>query len=183
MTIRVSTFSERSRCRPGGLGALAALEGEGLGDDAHGEGAHVVLGDVGDDGSGAGAGAATLARGDEDHVGAGEGALDLVAAVLGGLGADLGVGASAKALGDVGADVHLDVGVGDGERLGIGVDGDELDAADALLDHAVDGVGAAAADTDDLDDGEVVAGDVVVVHVSSLWGLAPAVSPPLLCRS
>jgi hypothetical protein len=42
------------------------------------------------------------------------------------------------------------------ERLGVGVDGDELDAAEAELDHPVDGVHAATADTDDLDDGEVV---------------------------
>ncbi len=162
----------------GGLGALAALEGEGLGDDAHGQGAYVVLGNVSDDGSGAGTGATTLACGDEDHVGAGKGTLNLVTAVLSGLGSNLGVGACTQAFGDVGADVHLDVGVRDCERLGIGVDGDKLDAADALLDHAVDGIGAAAAHTYDLDDGEVVAGDVVVVHVSSLWGLAPAVLPP-----
>ena len=158
-------FSERSSR---GAGALAALEGEGLGDDAHGEGADVVLGDVGHNGSGAGAGAAALAGGDEDHVGAGQSLLDLVAGLLGGLLADLGVGASAKALGDVGADVDLDVGVGDGERLGVGVHGDKLNAADALLDHAVDGVGAAAAHADDLDDGKVVVGNLGVLHGSSL---------------
>ena len=49
----------------------------------------------------------------------------------------------------------FDVGVGHQERLGVGVHGDELDAAQARVDHAVDGVGAAAADADDLDDGEI----------------------------
>ena len=44
------------------------------------------------------------------------------------------------------------------ERLRVGVDGDELDPGQAGVDHAVDGVRAAAADADDLDHGEVVAG-------------------------
>ena len=64
----------------------------------------------------------------------------------------------------------------------VGVDGNELDAADALFDHAVDSVGAATADAHDLNDGEVVAGDVVVVHGSSLWGFSdPAWSPSPPC--
>ena len=55
-------------------------------------------------------------------------------------------------------DVELDVGVAHQQRLGVGVDGDELDALQAGVDHAVDGVDAAAADADDLDDGQVVLG-------------------------
>ena len=55
------------------------------------------------------------------------------------------------------ADVELDVGVAHRERLGVGVARDELDAAQAGVDHAVDRVGAAAADADDLDDCEVTA--------------------------
>ena len=47
------------------------------------------------------------------------------------------------------------------KRLGVGVDGDELDAAKAELDHAVDGVDTATADADDLDHGEVV---LVLAH-------------------
>ena len=39
------------------------------------------------------------------------------------------------------------------ERLGVGVDRDELDAAQLLLDHPVDGVAAAAADADHLHPG------------------------------
>ena len=39
------------------------------------------------------------------------------------------------------------------ERLRVGVDRDELDALEVLLDHAVDGVAAAAADADDLHPG------------------------------
>ena len=135
--------------------AALALEAERLGDDADGERAD-RLGDAGDDGRATGAGAAALARGDEDHVGAGEGLLDLLGVVLGGATADLGIGAGAESAGQLAADVELDVGVAHQQRLRVGVDGDELDAAKAELDHAVDGVHAAAADTDDLDDGEVV---------------------------
>ena len=40
-----------------------------------------------------------------------------------------------------------------GQRLGVGVDRDELDALEVLVDHAVDGVAAAAADADDLHPG------------------------------
>ena len=68
----------------------------------------------------------------------------------------VGVGAGAEAARDLAADVDLDVGVAHLQRLSVGVDGDELDAAQAGVDHAVDGVGAAAAHSHDLDDGEVV---------------------------
>jgi hypothetical protein len=44
-------------------------------------------------------------------------------------------------------------GRGGAEGLGVGVEDVELNAGDAGLDHAVDGVGAAAADADDLDAG------------------------------
>ena len=135
--------------------AALALEAERLGDDTDGERAD-RLRDARDDGRAAGAGATALARGDEDHVGARERLLDLLGVVLGGATADLGVGTRAEAAGEVAADVELDVGVAHQQRLGVGVDRDELDAAQAEFDHAVDGVDAAAADADDLDDGEVV---------------------------
>ncbi len=139
-----------------GLAAAAlALEGERPGDDADGQRAE-LLGDAGDDGGATGAGATAFPGGDEDHVGTLEHLLDLLAVVLGGLAADIGVGAGAEAAGELAADVELDVGVAHQQRLGVGVDGDELDATQADLDHPVDGVDATAADTDDLDDGEVV---------------------------
>ena len=64
--------------------ALGALELERARDDADGERADLVLGDLGDDGRGTGAGAAALAGGDEDHVRALQRLLDLVAALGGG---------------------------------------------------------------------------------------------------
>ena len=60
--------------------------------------------------------------------------------------ADVRVGARAEPARDVGADVKRDVRRALLERLEVGVDGDELDALDAGLDHAVDGVDAGAAD-------------------------------------
>ena len=99
MTMRVSTSSRRLAMP--GLGlvrATAALEGEGTRDDADGQRAELA-GDPRDDGRPAGAGAAALAGGDEDHVGPLEDLLDLLLVVLRGAAADLGVGAGAEAAG------------------------------------------------------------------------------------
>jgi len=108
-----------------------------------------------------------LARGDEDHVGAGEGLLDLVAVGLGRLPADVGVATGPEAAGQVPADVQLDLGVAHQQRLRVGVDGDEVDALQPGVDHAVDGVDAAAAHTHDLDHSQVVLGiaDHGVLHL------------------
>ena len=79
-------------------GAATALEGEGAGDHADGQRAEAA-GDLGNDGSAAGAGAAALAGGHEDHVGPAEDLFDLLGVVLGGTLADLGVGAGAETSG------------------------------------------------------------------------------------
>ena len=97
-------------------------------------------------------------------------------ASAGGL-ADLRVAAGAEAAGEVAPDVELEIGVAHQQRLGIGVDGDELDALEPGVDHPVDRVDAAAADADDLDHGEIVLGraghqrDLPVVG-SYMWGRA-----------
>ena len=70
---------------------------------------------------------------------------------LGGASADLGVGASAESAGQLASDVELDVGIADEQRLGIGVNGDELDAFEAAVDHAIDGIASATTHPDDLD--------------------------------
>ena len=144
-------FDARRRpATPGG-----ALEGERPGDDTDGQRAEGAR-DAGDDRGTAGAGAAALAGGDEDHVGALEDLLDLLAVVFRRLAPDFGVGTGAEAAGQLATDVELDVGVAHQQRLGVGVDGDELDALETDLDHSVDGVDTAAADADDLDDRQVV---------------------------
>ncbi len=64
---------------------------------------------------------------------------------------DFGVRAGAEALGEVVADRKLDVRLAGLKRLDVGVDGDELDALEACVDHPRDRVRAAAAGADDLD--------------------------------
>ena len=145
------------------LRALPPFEDERLRDDADGERADLAR-ELGDDRRRARAGAAALAGGDEDHVGALQRLLQLVAALLRGGLADGRVGAGAEAAGAGRADVHLHVGVAHHQRLGVRVDGDELDPGEARVDHPVDGVRAAAADADDLDHREVVAGLVAHAH-------------------
>ena len=81
--------------------------------------------------------------------------LDLVVAFLGGEAADVGVGAGAEPLRQLAADVDLRRRVAHVQRLDVGVDGDELDLADARVDHPVDGVEPGPADADDLDHGEI----------------------------
>src|SRR5206468_9559586 len=104
------------------------------------------------------AGSTALARRDEDHVRALERLLELVATLLRGGKADRRIRAGTEAAGCGRADVDLDVGVADHQRLGVRVDRDELDAREAGVHHPVDGVRAPAADADDLDYCEIVPG-------------------------
>ena len=156
ITMSVSQLSRSAA--DAGLGLVAAalaLERERPGHHADGERTELA-GDGRDDGRASGAGATALARGDEHHVGAAQQLLDVVLGVLGGLAAHLGVGAGAESAGGVTPDVELDVGIAHQQRLGVGVDGDELHALETLFDHPVDGIDAAATDADHLDDGEIV---------------------------
>src|SRR6185437_21888 len=137
------------------LGPARALELERARHDAHGERPDLVLGDLGDHRRASGAGASTLAGGHEHHVRALQRLLDLVVALLGRGEPDLRVGARAQPLRELRPDVQLDVGVRHKERLVVGVHGDELDALEPRIDHAIHGVGATAADADDLYDSEI----------------------------
>ena len=105
---------------------------------------------LGDDGRGAGAGAAAHAARDEDEIGVGERARHLVAVLLDRLAADLGPRARAEPARQLLADLDLHVRLRRQQCLRVGVDGDELDAFQMLVDHPVDGVAAAAADAHDL---------------------------------
>ena len=166
MTMSVSTFSRDLLDAVLGLHrAAAAFEAERAGADADGERAGGLC-HLGHDRAATGAGAAALADGDEHHVGALQHLFDLVAVVLGGLAADLGVGPGAEPARELAPDVELHVGVAAEQRLGVGVDRDELDALQAGVDHPVDGVASAAADPDHLDQREIVLR--LAQHVDSL---------------
>jgi hypothetical protein len=99
---------------------------------------------------------AALAGGDEDHVGAAQRLLDLGPVLLGRLPPDLRVGTGTEAAGQLPTEVEPQVGVAEQERLSVRVHGEELDALEPGVDHAVDRVAATPADADDLDHGEVV---------------------------
>ena len=135
--------------------ATTTFETERPGDDTDGQRAD-LLGDLRDDGRATGTGAAAFARGDEDHVGAFQHLFDLLTVLFGRLLTDLGIGAGAEAAGERATDVELHVGVGQQQRLRVGVDGDELHTLQAGVDHPVDCVAATATDTDDLDHREIV---------------------------
>ena len=121
-----------------------AFEVERLGDDADGEDAG-LLGAARDHRRGAGAGAAAHAGGDEHHVRALEVIADLVDRLFGRGAPDFRLRAGAEPFGD--GHAHLDdaLGLGHGERLGVGVGDDEVDALQPARDHVVDGVAAGAA--------------------------------------
>src|SRR3954454_11155659 len=109
----------------------------------------------GDGGRGPRAGASTLAGGDEDHVRAAQLLLQLVVRLVGRTTSDVRIGAGAETLSELAADVDLDRSVAHAQLLDVGVDGDELDLADAGVDHPVDRIEAGSADTHDLDHREV----------------------------
>src|SRR3546814_1360222 len=67
---------------------------------------------------------------------------DLLAVFQRGLAADFRVRASAQALGDVGAQLQLQLGAAVLDRLRVGVGGDELHPVHAAVDHVRDRVAA-----------------------------------------
>ena len=147
------------------LAAAASLGAERKGDDGdHEDFLGVVvfevdaLGDLGDDGSCAGAGAAAHTGGNKEHLGVmSYGIADFIGLVQGGLTGTLGLVAGSEA--EV-AQRNL-VGHGRGiEGLHVGVADDEVNALDALAEHVVHGVAAATADTDDFDVGRLAFGRV-----------------------
>ena len=129
----------------------AAFVVEGLGDHANGQDAQ-FLGNFGHHGRGARSGALAHAGGDEHHVGAFQGGTDVAALGLGSGPAGFGVGPGAQT-----GITQLDGAAGQraGQRLAVGVDGDELDALHTAVDHVVDGVTTTAPDAHHLDDGAV----------------------------
>ena len=127
--------------------AAPAFEVERLCHHADGEDAHLARG-LGDDGCSPGAGAAAHAGGDEHHVGAREMVAKFVDDFLCGGRADVGLGAGAETLGDLGAHLHDALGFRHRQRLRVGVGDDEVDALQPGGDHVVDGIAASATDAE-----------------------------------
>ena len=112
------------------------------------------LGYLGHHRGAAGAGPTALAGRDEHHVGPLEDLLDLLSVLLCRSPADFGVAPGSETPGKLAPDVELDICVAHQQRLGVGVDGDELDALQAGVDNTVHRVDASTADPDDLDDSD-----------------------------
>ena len=105
MTVSTQPTSSARACSAL-LHAALALEREGLGDHGDGERAEFAR-EICYDGRRAAARAAAEAGGDEDHVGAVERLEDFFGVFERGLAADLGVGAGAQPLGELGAELQL----------------------------------------------------------------------------
>ena len=132
-----------------------ALEREGTGHNADRQSASIA-GDLGDNGGGTGTGATSLTGGHEHHVRTLERGGDLVDVILRSLTTDGRIRAGAQAVRQFATDVELGLGIGHEQSLRVSVDGNELNALEADLDHSVHGVNSAAADADDLDHCQVV---------------------------
>ena len=163
--------------------AALAFELERLGDDADGQDAGFARRPR-HDRRRARAGAAAHAGGDEGHVRAREMIVDLVERLLRGGAADLRLRAGAEPLRDRHAHLDEAVGLRHGERLGVGVGDDEVDALQPRLDHVVDRVAAGAADPED-GDPRLEFRDVghlqIDTHRSVLFAFPPGrASPPAL---
>ena len=129
--------------------ALAPFEQEWLGHNSDAERAEIA-GDLGNDRRRAGAGAAPHTAGHEHEVRPLQRMQHFVPVFLNGLATDFRPRPRAKAARQLFADLDFDVGLVVEQRLGVGIHGDELDAAHMLVDHAVQGVAAAPTHADDL---------------------------------
>ena len=127
-----------------------AFERERLGDDSDGENSPVASG-LGDDRSGAGAGASAHPGGEEAHVCAFERFFDVLERFLGRGAPDFGARSGAETLGDLEPELDSAVCRRGVERLSVGVGDDEVDPLDVGPDHVGNGIAARATHSDDAD--------------------------------
>ena len=125
---------------------VGTLKLEGLGHNAHSQNASLVS-QVSHDGSSAGTGTAAHTGGDEHHIGALQNLGDSSAGFLGGLSADLRLGASAHTIGELLTDLDLILAGRLIQILLVRVNNDKINAAHAGLDHTINNIVAGAADT------------------------------------
>ena len=155
---RVDAFRQQTDTFVGDLHALAAFERERTGHNSNRQNAH-FLGHFGNDWCSTGTGTAAHASGDEHHVGALQHFGNTLTVFQSGLTANFRIGASAEALGHSSAQLQDGPRADAFQRLGISVGADEFNAFNVALDHMVDSVAAATADTDYFDNR--ACGDVV----------------------
>ena len=129
--------------------AALALKFEGLRDNADGEYSGLAR-NIRNCGSSTCTRAAAHTGSDEHHVGILNGLGDIIAAFLGALLTDLGIGACALTVSQLFADLDLLIRAGHGESLLIGVYCNELNALSSGLNHSIYDIVAGTADTDDL---------------------------------
>ncbi|CAI8929707.1 hypothetical protein EMIT093MI4_60122 [Pseudomonas sp. IT-93MI4] len=147
---RVDAFGKHADAFVGDLHTLAAFERERTGHDRNSQDAH-FLGHFGDDRRSTGTGTAAHASGDEHHVGALQDFGNALTVFESGLTTYFRVGASAQTFGHAGAQLQDGTRADVFQRLSISVGADEFDAFDVALDHVVDSVAAATANTDNFD--------------------------------
>ena len=140
--------------------ALAAFKAEGLGDNAHGEGAH-FLGHLGQDWGGPGAGAPTHARGDEHQVGALQGFDQFSAGFFRCFLTNHRVAARPQTPGELLAQLDALQGGGLDQGLGIGIEHPVAHPLQVGRDHAVDRIAAAPTHADHLNTGGLARGDAI----------------------
>jgi hypothetical protein len=128
---RIDAFLQLLDTRFGQAHAPLTFEVERLGDHADGENA-LVAGRLGNNRGSTGAGAAAHAGGDEAHVGAIEVIDDLINALFGCRAPDFRLRTRAKTFGHRHAKLDQPVGLGHGQRLGVGVGDNEVDALQSL---------------------------------------------------
>src|SRR5690606_21664964 len=127
--------------------AALALEVERLGDDANGEDAPLA-GSSRDDRRCARSSATTHASGDEAHMRMSQLVEDFVNALFGSSTANLGLGSGTQTFGNIGTELNHLLGLRHGQCLSVGVRANELHAAQTRIDHVVDGVTTASANTE-----------------------------------
>jgi hypothetical protein len=127
------------------------LEPEGAGHHTHRERPELTS-HGGHDGCSPSAGSATLTGRDEHHIRALQGIFDVWSMRLGGIEAHVGICSSTETSRQVATDIQLDIGIRHEQCLGVGIDGNELNSPQAMVDHSVDGVHPSSTDSDDFDD-------------------------------
>ena len=134
--------------------AALAFEGEGLGNHRHGERAQLAR-QAGDDGSAPRPRSPAQAGGDKHHVRAFQGFDDLFRVLQSRPPADFRVASRTQSLGQLGAQLNLQWGIGSLERLRVGIGHQKVHAFHVGGDHAVDRIAPASPDADHLDFGAV----------------------------